>query len=194
MFWDGTRWIDERAPAAAPPPSHRRTRDWLATGVMILGIVALAIPFVATSAASSSADRLIASWSGSYQTGVFQESSVLATYAGSWDRQQSGQFMGSYAKVSTQAGAVVDFAFTGSGVSWIGPKGPNKGKAQVYVDGRYVRTVDNYSGNPRPRESLYTASFSDVTDHTLSIHVLASTAGRVVTVDAFLVRDPLMTT
>ena len=194
MFWDGTRWIDERAPTAPPSTRRRRTRDWLSTGVMILGIVALAIPFAATSAGSSSADRLIASWSGSYQTRVFQESSVLATYAGSWDRQQSGQFMGSYAKVSTQAGAVVDFAFTGSGVSWIGPKGPNQGKARVYVDGRYVRTVDNYSGNPRPRESLYTASFSDVTDHTLSIHVLASTAGRVVTVDAFLVRDPLMTT
>jgi mannan endo-1,4-beta-mannosidase len=194
MFWNGTRWIDEHAPETPAPPRRRRSRDWLATGVMIVGIAALAIPFVATSAASSSADRLLASWSGSYQTGVFQESSVLATYAGSWDRQQSGQFMGSYAKVSTQAGAAVDFAFTGSGVSWIGPKGPNQGKARVYVDGRYVRTVDTYSRNPRPRESLFTALFSDVTDHTLSIHVLASTAGRVVTVDAFAVRDPLMTT
>jgi hypothetical protein len=192
MFWDGTRWIDERAPAAAPPPSRRRARDWLATGVMILGIVALAIPFVATSAASSSADRLIASWSDSHQTRVFQESTVLATYVGTWNRQQGDQFMGSYAAVSTQADAAVDFSFTGSGVSWIGPKGPNQGKARVYLDGRYVRTVDTYSRNPRPRESLFTALFSDVTDHTLSIHVLASTAGRVVTVDAFAVRDPLM--
>jgi hypothetical protein len=68
MFWDGTRWIDERAPAATPPPSRRRARGWLATGVMIVGIVALAIPFVATSAASSSADRLMASWSGTFET------------------------------------------------------------------------------------------------------------------------------
>jgi hypothetical protein len=192
MFWDGTRWIDERAPAAAPPPSHRRTRDWLATGVMILGIVALAIPFVATSAASSSADRLMTAWSGSYQTRVFQESTVLAKYVGTWNRQQGDQFMGSYAAISTQAGAAVDFSFTGSAVSWIGPEGPNQGKARVYLDGRYVRTVDTYSRNPRPRESLFTALFSDVTDHTLSIHVLASTAGRVVTMDAFVVRDPLM--
>jgi Glycosyl hydrolases family 16 len=194
MFWDGTRWIDERAPAAPPSARRRRTRDWLATGVMILGIVALAIPFAATSAASGSADRLIASWSGSYQTRVFQESTVLAKYVGTWNRQQGDQFMGSYAATSTQADAAVDFTFTGSAVSWIGPEGPNQGKARVYLDGRYVRTVDTYSRNPRPRESLFTASFSDVTDHTLTIHVLASTAGRVVTVDAFVVRDPLMPT
>jgi outer membrane biosynthesis protein TonB len=192
MFWNGTRWIDERPHAAPPPPSRRRSRDWLATGVMILGVVALAIPFVATSAASRSADRLITAWSGSYQTRVFQESTVLAKYVGTWNRQQGDQFMGSYAAISTQADAAVDFSFTGSGVSWIGPEGPNQGKARVYVDGRYVRTVDTYSRNPRPRESLFTALFSDVTDHTLSIHVLASTAGRVVTVDAFAVRDPLM--
>jgi hypothetical protein len=120
MFWDGMRWIDERAPTAPPPPSRRRARDWLATGVMILGVAALAVPFVATSAASSSADRLMASWSGSYETRVFQESTVLATYAGSWNRQQGRQFLGSYAEVSTQADAVADFAFTGSGVARAG--------------------------------------------------------------------------
>src|SRR5664280_3658381 len=194
MFWDGTRWIDERTPTAPPSTRRRRTRDWLSTGVMVLGIVALAIPFAATSAASSSADRLVASWSGSYQTRVFQESTVLARYVGTWNRQQGDQFLGSYAATSTQAAAAVDFSFTGSAVSWIGPEGQNQGKARVYLDGRYVRTVDTYSRNPRPRDSLFTASFPDVTDHTLSIHVLASTAGRVVTVDAFVVRDPLMLT
>jgi hypothetical protein len=47
MFWDGTRWIDERAPATPPAPCRRRARDWIATGFMIIGIVALAIPFAA---------------------------------------------------------------------------------------------------------------------------------------------------
>ena len=122
MFWDGTRWIDERAPTAPPSTRRRRTRDWLSTGVMILWIVALAIPFAATSAGSSSADRLIASLSGSYETRVYQESTVLATYAGTWNRQKDSQFMGSYAEVSTQTDAIVDFAFTGSGVALVGPK------------------------------------------------------------------------
>jgi hypothetical protein len=77
--------------------------------------------------ASNSATRLLASWSGTFETRVFQESTVLAAYAGTWDRQRNSQFMGSYAAVSTQADAIVDFTFTGSGVAWIGPKGPNPG-------------------------------------------------------------------
>jgi hypothetical protein len=48
-FWDGTRWVDERV-AAAPSTSSRRT-SWAATAVMILGLVALIVPFSATSAA-----------------------------------------------------------------------------------------------------------------------------------------------
>jgi hypothetical protein len=52
MFWDGERWIDERAPAPAPRPTRRRGRDWLATGIMIVGIAALAVPFIALSGTS----------------------------------------------------------------------------------------------------------------------------------------------
>ena len=74
MFWDGTRWIDEHAPETPAPPRRRRSRDWLATGVMIVGIAALAVPFVATSAAPNSADRLVASRSDSYGRPVFQGS------------------------------------------------------------------------------------------------------------------------
>ena len=54
--------------------------------------------------------------------------------------------MGSYAEVSTQADAIVDFTFTGSGVVWIGPKGPNQGRARVYLaacgKSRSARSVD----------------------------------------------------
>jgi hypothetical protein len=37
MFWNGTRWMDERAPT--PPRAGRRRRawDWIATGVVIVG-------------------------------------------------------------------------------------------------------------------------------------------------------------
>jgi Right handed beta helix region len=59
MFWNGTRWTGERASATPPARRRRRARDWVATGVMIVGIVALAVPFVATSGASSSGDSLV---------------------------------------------------------------------------------------------------------------------------------------
>ncbi len=103
MFWDGARWIDERAAAATPPPTRRRGRDWLATGVMIIGVAALAVPFVATNAAVSSTHRLLESWRGSYETRVFQESTPYAAYSGSWDRVQDDQYLGSSAAVSATA-------------------------------------------------------------------------------------------
>ena len=61
MFWDGTRWIDHRASTATPLPVRRPGRGWLATGVIIVGIAALVMPLMATSAASSSSDRINAS-------------------------------------------------------------------------------------------------------------------------------------
>ena len=188
MFWDGTRWIDERAPAAMPPPTRRRGRDWLATGVMIVGVAALAVPFVATSAATSSADRLMTSWSGSFETRVYQESTVRAAYSGSWDRQQDDRFLGSYAAVSGQPDASVNFTFTGSAVSWIGPEGPHQGKAWVYVDGVYVRTVDASARTLKSRETLFATSFPEVGEHTITIQARTTATRPEVSVDAFVVR------
>jgi len=154
----------------------------------IAGIVTLAIPFVATSAATNSGDRLIASWRGTYETRVFQESTVLATYRGSWDRRPGEQYLGSYAALSAQSDASIDFTFIGSAVSWIGLEGPNQGKARVYVDGVYVRTVDNYSGSFRARQTLFTTSFLAVGQHTLTIEARATAARPGMSVDAFVVR------
>jgi len=55
MFWDGTKWVDQRAPASTTrpkPPRERRVRDWLATLPILLLIPALLLPVVAASASS----------------------------------------------------------------------------------------------------------------------------------------------
>jgi len=69
MFWNGTRWIDEHGPETPAPRRRRRTRDWLATGVIIVGIAGLLVPFVATSAASKSASPVITLSPGSAPAG-----------------------------------------------------------------------------------------------------------------------------
>jgi len=53
-FWDGTRWVDEQDASRQTGSRRERSRrtDWLATAIMILGLVALLVPFVGTSAAS----------------------------------------------------------------------------------------------------------------------------------------------
>ena len=47
MFWDGTRWVDER-PTPTPAVFHgpRRLRDWIATIPIVLLVPALLFPFL----------------------------------------------------------------------------------------------------------------------------------------------------
>ena len=47
MFWDGTRWVDER-PTPTPAVFHgpRRLRDWIATIPIVLLVPALLVPFL----------------------------------------------------------------------------------------------------------------------------------------------------
>jgi hypothetical protein len=48
-FWDGNRWIDE---ATSPKRTSSRRANWAATAVMIIGGMALLVPFGATYAGS----------------------------------------------------------------------------------------------------------------------------------------------
>jgi hypothetical protein len=49
MFWDGSRWVDERASSAAPATiGAHRLRDWIATIPILLLVPALLFPFLAT--------------------------------------------------------------------------------------------------------------------------------------------------
>jgi len=44
-FWDGTGWVSQSDASPARPVKQRtRARDWLATAVMIIGLVAMMIP------------------------------------------------------------------------------------------------------------------------------------------------------
>ena len=61
MFWDGDRWVPEQQPPLADDRNTpRRLRDWLATGVMIVGLIAVAVPIVGVSAKTPGARTTIA--------------------------------------------------------------------------------------------------------------------------------------
>ena len=88
MFWDGSRWVDETPkPTASQAPRARRWRDWGATSVIGLALVALIIPSIAASAATGTSS--IAAWSTSYSVTSYQESNFARiNYDGRWSRIQ----------------------------------------------------------------------------------------------------------
>ena len=89
--------------------------------------------------------------------------------------------------------AQATLAFTGTGVKWIGARGPT-GIANVYLDGNFVEEVDTFANNPPEHpEQLQAVLFavSGLADgpHTLAIEVTGNknpgSAGYYIVVDAF---------
>jgi hypothetical protein len=69
------------------------------------------------------------------------------------------------------SGQRVTFSFGGTGVSWLGFRGPQTGVAWVYLDGALSAIVDGYSATEVLQARLFTASGLAPGPHTLAIEV-----------------------
>lgn len=87
----------------------------------------------------------------------------------------------------TGVGAVVNFS--GTGITWVGKKGPQYGIASYSVDGGPPKTVDNYNSTEIDQQPLITVSGLSSDSHVLSIALLdqknASATSYWQTIDAF---------
>jgi len=111
--------------------------------------------------------------------------SAALTYRGEWDQVPLAGASAGGVRYSSDAGARVRFAFTGRAVAWVAPTGPTRGRARVYLDGTYWRTVDLYSVSSSARRLVFLHRWPVSGSHVLEIRVSA-TAGRPrVDVDAF---------
>jgi hypothetical protein len=118
---------------------------------------------------------------------VTGEKSSAITYSGTWRAARHDGYGGDSVKYATSKGASATFTFTGKAVSWNGPLGKTRGKAKVYVDGIYVRTVNLYRSTFDARARLFRFGWKTSGKHTLKI-VVAGTAGRpMVAIDDFVV-------
>lgn len=88
-------------------------------------------------------DRAIPSCGGAAQT-TFADNSTAIDY-GSWRGIADGAASGGTYRASNQAGAVASLKFRGTSVKWFFVKGPDMGKANVYIDKRKVKTICLYN-------------------------------------------------
>jgi CSLREA domain-containing protein len=119
--------------------------------------------------------------------------------SGSWATQSISGAYGGAVRYSSANGARASLAFTGRNVAWVAPKGPNRGRAEVWLDGTRVATVDLYSRTAQARRVVFARAVDPSRSHTLEVRVLgtknASSTGRRVDIDAFVVlRYPNATT
>jgi hypothetical protein len=114
----------------------------------------------------------------------FEESSLAASYTGTWTAASARGWSGGTALQAT-AGADVTFTFTGTAVRWIGLRGPQAGVARVFLDGAFHRTI-NLSSPTEFQGVVFTATHLAPGRHTLQLVPLSEAA---VVVDGFDVQS-----
>ena len=185
----GTPRIEAGTRRPAPARSRGRARDWAFAGITSLALIAVADPMVARSATTPPAARsLLASWASTHSVTTYPETSQRISFRATWTTAVRAGYLGGRVRASNQRGARATIMFTGTGISWIGPIGPTRGSARIYLDGRLVRTVDTHATRFSPARALFTMTFASMRPRTLEI-VVAGTAGHpTVAIDAIAVR------
>jgi hypothetical protein len=122
---------------------------------------------------------------------TFQESSTSIAYLATWTTAAVTGAYGGSQRTASAAGAKATLTFTGKYVSWVAPKGTDRGIAEVWLDGVKVATVDLYAATAVVRREVFTKAVSATATHKLEVRVLgtknASSTGTKVDVDAFVV-------
>jgi C1A family cysteine protease len=122
----------------------------------------------------------------------YEEYEPDISYSGVWnsDGGCASCSEGAY-KYSNQPNAYAEFTFYGSGISWIGAKGPMFGKADIYLDGVFDSSVDLYNRSENWLVTVYKNRklASGTGTHTIRIVVSGQknkkSAGYTVPLDAF---------
>jgi len=125
----------------------------------------------------------------------FQETDPSVVYSGSWIQGNLNRTWseGTIAE-SNVPGAQATFTFVGTSVSWIGCRKFTTGIANVYVDGRFVTTIDTFAAAPKEgyQDTIFTAAGLAAGTHTLTIESTGqknpAASNNYVVVDAFDVR------
>ena len=124
----------------------------------------------------------------------YGETSSQITYHGIWYVASSTKFLGGHIKWSRVRGASASFTFTGTGVSWIGPVGPTRGQANLYLNGRWLRSVNLHAATYDARHTIVSLNYSQQSTRTLRIVVVGTAGHPNVGIDAFSVRRLASTT
>jgi hypothetical protein len=123
------------------------------------------------------------SWISAKDTRL-SDSAKAISYRFAWSTAKFASYSGHQVRYATRTGASAGLSFTGKGIAWIGPVGPTRGKARVYIDGKAVATVDLRRSTFQARKILFARALP-AGAHTFKIVVISS--GRPVAIDELIV-------
>ena len=117
----------------------------------------------------------------------FAETSPSIAYSGTWRSAAHRGYAGDAVRYATAAGAKASLTFTGRRVTWYGPVGPTRGKARVFVDGKFVTVVDLHRSAFVARTAVFSRAWAKAGKHTLTIEVVGTASRPYVAIDELAV-------
>jgi hypothetical protein len=116
---------------------------------------------------------------------VLQERSRAVSYSGRWVRRFRPDASMRHVAVPKAGPAGSRLYFRGKAVAWISSTSTDSGSANVYLDGRYVRTVSLRSDVAAARQVVFSHRFTYRGQHRIVVRPLAG-ASTEVPIDAFV--------
>jgi hypothetical protein len=119
-----------------------------------------------------------------FRARVLQERARRVSYSGHWSHLYRPEASAEHVSVAPSGPSMSRLAFYGKAIAWVAPTSPDSGAAAVFVDGRYMGTVELISAEPRERQVVFTHRFSRLRRHHIAVQPLEGTVD--VSVDAFV--------
>jgi hypothetical protein len=118
---------------------------------------------------------------------VVQETSRSISETSSWRRLAQTSALGGFVDKTNVSGASARYRFTGRGIVWLTAVGPTRGRADIYIDGRFVTRIDTYAAAFAGRRVAFQRTWSGTGIHTLEIRNRATLNRPRIDLDAFIV-------
>lgn len=118
---------------------------------------------------------------------IFDESNRYVHFSGGWGEAEFASYNGGVVRYAIDSGTTAWFTFQGTSITWIGPVGPTRGQANVYLDDELVATVDVYARHYKPRAAIFTRTFDRLGTHTITIEVVGTPGRQTIALDEFVV-------
>lgn len=118
----------------------------------------------------------------------FVEDTALAVRYNGWSGKTQNEAFNGGVRRSGVKSASVTFTFTGNSIAWLTARGPNFGKAQLWLDGANRGTFDLYQANAEYQVPICFTALGN-TQHTIQIMPLGKkhkeSSGKAIVVDGF---------
>jgi hypothetical protein len=125
--------------------------------------------------------------SPTYTTTRVESTKPAIRWSGTWTTVTSSEASGGSFRTTTARGSRATLGFTGRAIGWITSIGPTRGRARLFLDGVYVRTVDLYASQASLRRIFVIVAGPATATHTLEIRVPGTDGRPRIDVDAFQV-------